>query len=170
MKLSIKIYKVSWLFVFVATILQAQNSSRSRTQSFDAGWSFKKDNIVSGQEKASFDASSWRKVDLPHDWSIEDLPNQIPDSIMGPFSKVSIGTIQTGYTVGGTAWYRNSFIVNSKDLGKTVYIQFDGVYMNSDVWINGHHLGNHPNGYTPFYYDLTQYLQPVGKENINEVI
>jgi len=154
------------MFLFSLPHIMAENQQTRNIKSFDTGWSFKKDNIVSGQEKASFDASSWRKVDLPHDWSIEDLPNQIPDSIIGPFSKGSIGTIQTGYTVGGTAWYRNSFNVSSKDLGKTVYIQFDGVYMNSDVWINGHHLGNHPNGYTPFYYDLTQYLQPVGKENI----
>jgi Beta-galactosidase/beta-glucuronidase len=144
--------------------LIAQNID-SHTVSFDADWSFKKDNLASGPEKANFDASGWRKINLPHDWSIEDLPNQIPDSIVGPFSKASVGGHNTGYTVGGTAWYRKVFTLKPSENGKIVYIRFDGVYMNSDVWINGHHLRNHPNGYTPFYYDLTPYLQPTGKEN-----
>jgi len=166
MKLSINISKVSWLFVFVTTILQAQNSSSSRTRSFDTDWSFKKDSVASGPEKLNFDASSWRKVDLPHDWSVEDLSNQTPDSIVGPFIKSSPGSTFDGFISGGKAWYRNTFLVNKEDLGKTVYLQFDGIYMNSDVWVNGHHLGNHPYGYTPIYYDLTAYLQPVGKENV----
>ena len=166
MKLSINIYKVSWLFVFGATILQAQNSSSSRTQSFDNDWSFKKDSVTSGPEKPNFDASSWRKVDLPHDWSVEDLPNQIPDSIVGPFIKSSPGSTFDGFTSVGKAWYRKSFVVNKAEEGKNIYIQFDGVYMNSDVWVNGHHLGNHPYGYTPFYYDLTPFLNPISEENI----
>jgi beta-galactosidase len=144
----------------------AQVSITRIHRSFDEGWSFKKDNVTNGPEKVSFDASTWRKVDVPHDWSIEDLPNQILGSIQGPFSKESIGGHHTGYTVGGTAWYRKSFKLDKSDLGKIVYIEFDGVYMNSDVWINGHHLGNHPSGYTPFYFNLTPYLSPVGKENV----
>ena len=168
MKLSINTSKVSWLFVFVfvSTILQAQNSSRSRTQSFDTDWSFKKDSVASGPEKPNFDASGWRKVDLPHDWSVEDLSNQTPDSIVGPFIKSSPGSTFDGFISGGKAWYRKTFLLNKENLGKTVYLQFDGIYMNSDLWVNGHHLGNHPYGYTPIYYDLTPYLQPVGKENV----
>lgn len=146
--------------------LIAQSQSDLRQISFDAGWLFTKTNIASGPENINFDASSWRKLDLPHDWSIEDLPNQAPESVIGPFSKDAIGTINSGYTVGGTAWYRKTFKLTREQQGKTVYIQFDGVYMNSDVWINGHHLGNHPYGYTPFYFDLTPYLQPAGKENV----
>jgi beta-galactosidase len=164
-----KIYqRISFLLVlmFAMTSLMAQSNSNLRTIPFDLGWSFKIDNIASGPEKNDFDVSSWRKVNLPHDWSIEDLPNQTPDSIVGPFSKASLGKNSTGFTVGGTAWYRNAFKLSKADQGKTVYIQFDGVYMNSDIWVNGHRLGNHPHGYTPFYYDLTPYLHAVGKENI----
>lgn len=84
---------------------------------------------------------------------------------MGPFSKTAIGGLSTGFTVGGTAWYRKSFIVDKADKDKIAYLQFDGVYMNSDVWINGKHVGNHPHGYTSFYYDITPYLNPAGQPN-----
>jgi beta-galactosidase len=66
--------------------------------------------------------------------------------------------------VGGTAWYRRHFTVNNSG-GRQVSVLFDGVYMNSDVWVNGHFLGNHPYGYTPFYYNITSYLKPSGKQN-----
>lgn len=160
--------KISFLliFLFVITSLMAQNKSNLRSRPFDNGWSFKKDDISSGPEKTNFDVSSWRKVDLPHDWSTEDLPNQTRDSIMGPFIKSSPSGTFDGFASGGNAWYRNTFKTNDKDRGKSVYLQFDGVYMNSDVWVNGHHLGNHPYGYTPFYYDITPYLESIGKDNI----
>ena len=69
----------------------------------------------------------------------------------------------TGYTIGGTAWYRKEFTIDSKDKDKIVYLQFDGVYMNSDVWVNGKHAGNHPYGYTSFYYDITPYPEQGGQ-------
>lgn len=50
-------------------------------------------------------------------------------------------------------------------ISKEVSVRFDGVYMNSDVWVNGHHLGNHPYGYTPLYYNITPYLKPAGEQN-----
>ncbi|GAB2554942.1 glycoside hydrolase family 2 TIM barrel-domain containing protein [Spirosoma aerophilum] len=103
---------------------------------------------------------------MPHDWSINDLPNQTEGSIVGPFDKRSPGFTQTGFTRGGIGWYRKRFKTLKAEQNKKLIIHFDGVYMNSDVWLNGHHLGNHPNGYTPFYYDLTPYLQPAGKENV----
>jgi beta-galactosidase len=166
---TIKIITLSLLTVFVnlsESKMLAQNGIGRICKSFDQNWSFKKDNTVADPEKVSFDASSWRKVNVPHDWSIEDLPNQTPGSISGPFSKEAVSGHHTGYTVGGTAWYRKTFTLSSVEQEKNVYIQFDGVYMNSDVWINGHHLGNHPNGYTSFYYNLTPYLLPAGKENM----
>jgi len=165
----VKIAFVSILLVIVSFFesgIGAQTVNGRNHKSFDEGWAFKKDNVTTGPENGSFDASTWRKVDLPHDWSIEDLPNQTPGSIQGPFSKKSIGGHHTGYTVGGTAWYRKTFTLSSEEQGKLVYIQFDGVYMNSDIWINGHHLGNHPSGYSPFYFNLTPYLFPIGKENV----
>jgi beta-galactosidase len=139
-----------------------------RTTSFDEGWKFIKGD-PSSAESPAFDDSKWRIVDLPHDWSIEDLPDQKEGSIMGPFSKTAAGQLSTGFTVGGTAWYRKNFTVDSADRDKIAYLQFDGVYMNSDVWINGKHIGNHPNGYTSFYYDITPYLNPSGQPNIAAV-
>lgn len=153
------------LILFFSVSVVSGQDKEERFLDFNKGWEFKKSNSAVGLQEVSLDASNWRKVNLPHDWSIEDLPNQIPDSIVGPFSKAAIGTINTGFTIGGTGWYRNTFQLNSKQKDKLLYIDFDGVYMNSDVWINGHHLGNHPNGYTPFYYDLTPYLLPIGKVN-----
>jgi beta-galactosidase len=144
---------------------QTATTGKLRTQSFDQGWRFIKAN-PKGAEKPSFDDSSWRTLDLPHDWSIEDLPNQIKDSISGPFSKASFSKMGMGYTVGGTAWYRKTFIIGKTNEGKTAYLQFDGVYMNSDVWVNGKHAGNHPYGYTSFWYDITPYLNPTGQPNI----
>ena len=163
----IKSHTLCFALIFAVTTLMAQEVSTPRAVvSFDTNWFFKKDTMLSGPEKQDFDVSSWRKVNVPHDWSIEDLPIQIQDSIIGPFSKGSPGKTRTGFSFGGTAWYRNSFKVDKKDVEKSVYIYFGGVYMNCDVWINGHHLGNHPNGYTSFYYNLTPYLQPTGQDNV----
>lgn len=148
----------------VVSMLTAQNSS-SRTISFDKAWSFTNENVTDA-EQANFDDSNWRKVDLPHDWSVEDLPNQTPNNVVGPFSKKSIGKAATGWTVGGTGWYRNKFVTEQLHRNKLVSLHFDGVYMNADIWLNGKHLGNHPYGYTPFYYDLTPYLNGIGQENV----
>jgi len=144
--------------------LQGSNKVDTRTTSFDGGWRFLKDN-PSGAEAPAFDDSKWRTLDLPHDWSIEDLPGQQKDSIIGPFSKASVGKMSTGYTVGGIGWYRKSFTIDKGEKNKIVYLQFEGVYMNSDVWINGKLAGNHPNGYTSFYYDITALLNPAGQLN-----
>lgn len=155
--------------VIVLTTCQVQGqqntSGDTRTISFDQGWKFKKANPA-GAEKPGFDDAQWRVLDLPHDWSIEDLPGQTKDSISGPFSKQSIGKMGTGYTIGGTAWYRKTFTMKEGDRGKTAYLQFDGVYMNSDVWVNGKKLGNHAYGYTSFWYDITPYLNPAGQRNL----
>ena len=153
------------LSIGLTSSICSQDSISQRTTSFDGNWRFLRENPA-GAENTSFDDSKWRIVDLPHDWSIEDLPNQTKDSISGPFSKASIGKMSTGFTVGGTAWYRKSFTINKADKDKIAYLQFDGVYMNSDIWINGKHAGNHPYGYTSFYLDITPYLNPTGEPNI----
>ncbi len=97
--------------------------------------------------KSSFDDKSWRVLDLPHDWSIE-----------GEFKKDAPTRGGGGYLPTGIGWYRKEFVLPSFSRGKQVSIQFDGVYMNSEVWINGHYLGKRPNGYISFYYNLTPYL------------
>ncbi|MDN3656613.1 glycoside hydrolase family 2 TIM barrel-domain containing protein [Ferruginibacter paludis] len=152
-------------FLFCVVVVHAQRNADGRTRPFDDGWHFIKDSITGAQEM-NYDDSKWRTVNLPHDWSIEDLPNQKLDTINGPFDRKSVGQSATGFTVGGTGWYRKKFTTAKADEKKLVTIHFDGVYMNSDVWLNGHLLGNHPYGYTPFYYDLTPYLNPSGQENV----
>jgi len=135
-----------------------------RTVSFDADWHFIKDTIV-GAEDPEFDDSYWRIIDIPHDWSVEDLPGQNGVDIIGTSDRSAIDKGSSAYMVGGTGWYRKKFTINRGDRNKIVYLQFDGVYMNSDVWLNGKHLGFHPYGYTPFHYDITSYLNPPGKSN-----
>ena len=137
----------------------------SRTVSFDDGWRFLKDSL-SGAENPDFNDSNWRILDVPHDWSIEDLPGQNGEGIIGPFDKSAIDRMSSGYLVGGTGWYRRSFTVKDEDRDKIAFLQFDGVYLNADVWLNGKHLGFHPYGYTPFYYDITSFLNPAGQTNV----
>ncbi|MFA6597957.1 MAG: glycoside hydrolase family 2 TIM barrel-domain containing protein [Ignavibacteriaceae bacterium] len=107
----------------------------------------------SNANEVSFDDKDWRVLDLPHDWSIE-----------GAYDKEASTGGSGGYLPTGIGWYRKHFQVTQNDLSKTVCIDFDGVYMNSEVWINGTSLGKHPYGYTSFQYELSSYLR-VG-ENI----
>lgn len=131
---------------------------------FNSEWRFFRGDTT-GAEQPGFDDSHWRILDIPHDWSIEDLPNQAAHNIIGPFDRKSVGATSTGYAVGGRAWYRKTFLLQEKDRGKWLSVLFDGIYMNSDLWINGHHLGNHAYGYTPIHYDLTPYLNAAGQPN-----
>jgi len=142
-----------------------KNAQIQHEISFNNEWKFIRTDIENAQ-LPEFDDSSWRILDLPHDYSIEDLPEKEGVKQIGPFSEESAGGSATGHVVGGTAWYRKHFILDKIDKGKIIKILFDGVYMNSDVWINGHHLGNHPYGYTAFAYDLTDHLNPAGEENV----
>lgn len=155
----------SFFFGLTACSNQSTTDSVSRSVSFDYGWRFLKDSL-SGAENPDFNDSNWRILDIPHDWSIEDLPNQNGDDIIGPFNKYAVDKMSSGYLVGGIGWYRKSFIVKEEDKDKIVYLRFDGIYMNSDVWLNGKHLGFHPYGYTPFCYDITSFLNPAGQPNV----
>jgi beta-galactosidase len=144
---------------------QPETVANARTTSFDEDWHFLKDSL-SGAEAPDFNDSNWRVLDVPHDWSIEDLPGQNGEDIIGPFDKSAIDRMSSGYLVGGIGWYRKSFTLKEEDKDKIACLQFDGVYMNADVWLNGKHLGFHPYGYTPFYYDITSFLNPAGQSNV----
>ncbi|HEY9045274.1 MAG TPA: sugar-binding domain-containing protein [Ohtaekwangia sp.] len=104
---------------------------------------------------ASFDDSHWRILNLPHDWSIE-----------GEFNEKNPAGVGGGALPGGTGWYRKSFALSSEDKDRNIFIRFDGVYRNSEIWINGTSLGKRPNGYISFEYDLTPYLDFTGKQNV----
>ncbi len=145
------------LLVFACARTFAQNTA---TVLFDDSWSFFRGGAL-GAEHANFDNSKWRKVDLPHDWSIEDLPGTA-----SPFNKAAISQVGGGFTTGGTGWYRKTFTVPASEKGKRVIIQFDGVYMNPTVFINGVNIGQHPYGYTSFWYDITDNVKFGGKNII----
>ncbi|HTD41339.1 MAG TPA: glycoside hydrolase family 2 TIM barrel-domain containing protein, partial [Mucilaginibacter sp.] len=121
-------------------------SPRSRMD-FDKGWHFHSGDAA-GAENPSMSDVNWRTLDLPHDWSVE-----------GKFSKDNPATYDGGALPGGIGWYRKSFTIPASSKDKKVYVDFDGVYQKSTVWINGHQLGFRPNGYISFEYDLTPYLK-----------
>ena len=123
--------------------------------SFDTDWRFLKSDAP-GAEKTSFNDAKWRTLDVPHDWSIE-----------GPYDKTNPTARGGGYLPSGIGWYRKTFTLTDADAQKLHTIEFDGVMMNSDVWINGIHLGKRPYGYISFNYDLTKYLNfGKGKTNV----
>ncbi|MDM8253609.1 glycoside hydrolase family 2 TIM barrel-domain containing protein [Phocaeicola barnesiae] len=125
---------------------------RERT-SFNAGWLFSfNDDFLAAQP--DFADSDWRKLDLPHDWAIE-----------GDFSEDNPSGTGGGALPGGVGWYRKTFVPDMADKGKHFRIEFDGVYMNAEVFVNGVSLGKRPYGYISFGYDLTPYLK-WGEENL----
>jgi beta-galactosidase len=115
-----------------------------------------------GPAGAKFDDAAWRKVDLPHDWAVE-LP-------FSPKASPSHGykAIGRNFPENSVGWYRKSFFIPESDLGRRIGVEFDGVYRNSVVWVNGFYLGREPSGYTGFHYDLTDYLN-YGGENVISV-
>ena len=136
--------------VALSVVIQAAGMART---DFNSGWLFSRDSI------------SWRQVSIPHDWSIESLPEQDGETIIGPFSQKSEGAAATGNTVGGTAWYRRTVSIPSD--GKRTFVEFGGVYMDSHIRVNGQDVAVHPYGYTPFEVELTDALVP--GENVLEV-
>ncbi|MEV8565066.1 glycoside hydrolase family 2 TIM barrel-domain containing protein [Streptomyces sp. NPDC051322] len=103
-----------------------------------------------------YDDSSWRRVAVPHDWSIELSPTTERGTTSG-----------TGFFPGGLGWYRTTFRLPAGLAGRRISVEFDGVYMDSNVYCNGHLVGNHPYGYTGFAYDLTDLLHTDGAtENV----
>ena len=165
--------QISGLILILAAVCASAAGQRDR--SFDSDWRFLRADAPDA-ENATFDDSTWRSLDVPHDWSIEDLPaadasDQSATNRVGPFdlsqsSSQSRGGADIGHFVGGTAWYRKHFTLTPDDAKKLVAVRFDGVYMNADFWINGHSLGNHPYGYTSFEFDLTPHLKPAGQKNV----
>lgn len=127
--------------VYISTV----DNPAVRVQNFNENWKFYLGD-ASGADGEQFDDSAWKNVDLPHDYSIDQ-------------EYTTAGEAESGYKLGGIGWYRKNFKVDESLKGKCVRIDFDGVYMDSTVWINGHRLGNHPYGYSPFSYDITEYLR-----------
>ena len=146
-------------------------AAKDRVLAFNDDWRFHRGDAT-GAEAPGFDDAAWRTLDVPHDWSIEDLPEAADQSKAaiwtegtnpvrtGPFDMyASEGQISTGWTVGGVGWYRKTFDKPQVPPGGKAELRFEGVYMNCEVWLNGAHLGNHPYGYTDFAFDVTPQLK-----------
>jgi beta-galactosidase len=137
------------VLVLLACVAHAQRDARS----MDFDWRFHLGELA-GAERVGLDDHAWRVLDVPHDWSIE-----------GQYDEHNPGWGSTGYLPTGIAWYRKSFNVSAEDLKRTSVIVFDGVFMDSTVWVNGAKLGTEHYGYTSFAYDMTKHLH-VGRNVI----
>lgn len=151
-KQKIKMKKFTFYLLLSVVCFACKNPSTSRlTEDFNQDWKFFLGNDTLAYQ-TDYDDSSWSNINLPHDWSIEsDFSEEFPATPGG------------GALPGGIGWYRKEFVVDSKD--KNIFIDFDGIYWNSKVWINGHLLGYRPNGYVSFRYDLTPYIKS-GEKNV----
>ncbi len=140
---------------FSISISSASASNESRkTENFGKNWKFHLGDVPEGQAPG-FNDSLWRTLNLPHDWSIE-----------GTFSKDNPASPGGGALPGGIGWYRKAFSLSLSEKERLAFIDFDGVYRNSEVWINGHYLGLRPYGYSSFRYELTPFLKYGKDKNV----
>src|ERR1039458_1296823 len=146
------------LAIFAGVVLASLAISTAGARevlSFDDGWRFLKADAPDA-EQPGFDDSNWKAVSVPHDWSIA-----------GPFAETNKTGGAGAFLPSGVAWYRKHFSLPSEDLGRRVFVEFDGVMQNSDVWINGFHLGHRPNGYVSFRYELAGSVLNFGRGTAN---
>ncbi|MEM6963875.1 MAG: sugar-binding domain-containing protein [Bacteroidota bacterium] len=146
------LFFTSFLFLFLAACTISEEAART-VQDFNRDWKFHLGEMENAQG-IDLDDSDWKRLDVPHDWSIEE-----------GYQQQNTGA-STGFVPGGIGWYRKSFRLPKADQGKYVHILFDGIYNNSKVWINGVLLGERPNGYIAFGYDLTPHLKYGDEENV----
>lgn len=178
-----------FLWVVIPVLVNAQSS---RTQeNFDFNWQFhkgdiaikyvvrvgqggltdinpqvitKKDTVIDYADFKNanvFKPSDWQEVNVPHDWLVEE--SYVHDN------DISSQPAGNGYLPTGIGFYRKEFGIPASDLGKKISIEFDGIFRNSTVWVNGHLLGNHQSGYLPCNYDLTDVLR-YGDEGKNAIL
>lgn len=146
MKISLKIRRAILAIGFALLAILAPAAAGRVTENFDAKWLFLKGDATNA-EQVAFDDSNWRKLDVPHDWSIA-----------GPFAQTNKTGGAGGFLPSGVAWYRKHFTLPKKRPAMRAFIEFDGVMANSDVWINGFYLGHRPYGYVSFSYNLTGHV------------
>ena len=147
------IFFISSFVVIVLILFSCQTTTEDQVrvrEKFNADWKFINEDIANAQDP-DYDDSSWRQLDLPHDWAIE-----------GPFSKEVY--FQGGFLpYPGMGWYRKTFDIIESD--KNVLLEFDGVMMYPRIWLNGEFVGEWAFGYTSFAFDITKYLKP-GQKNV----
>ncbi|RIJ78032.1 DUF4982 domain-containing protein [Nakamurella silvestris] len=148
------------------TAIQGTLDDGTRTVSFNNDWKFALVNsaditdptgaFATAQDPA-FNDSSWRTLNLPHDWSIEGSP------VTGTGTGTAAGS---AFYQGGLGWYRKTFTLPASLTGKKISVEFDGIYMDSYIYVNGTQVANHPYGYTGFNVDLTPYVHTDGTPNV----
>ena len=155
-KISPTVIKLAFLFIFLFITQFGLGQEEGRIiKDFNGHWKFHKGDVETAQapQAPKFDDSEWRKLNLPHDWSIE-----------GPFdSTLASGT---GFLPAGIGWYRKTFEIPQDWQSRELFIYFDGVYKNSQVWLNGELLGQRPNGWIPFQYEMTPHVNFDGKNTL----
>jgi beta-galactosidase len=177
---TLRIYLI--LILFVGGIIQTNAQSSREHLLMDFGWKFSlghfgnfeedfssgtsyftyfaKTGFGDGPASGNFDDRAWRSLDLPHDWAVE-----LPFSGEASHSH-GYKTVGWKYPENSVGWYRKSFNVPESDLGRKISVQFDGVFRNSIVWLNGFYLGHEQSGYAGFEYDITDYLNYGGNNVI----
>src|ERR1017187_4417026 len=149
------LFLVTVVVSFLGVAMTPAGEPVRQTQSFDNAWKFNSGDAP-GAAQPQFDDRAWRKLDVPHDWSIE-----------GPFSETNRTGGAGGFLPSGVGWYRKEFTLPDTISNRCVFIEFDGVMQNSEVWINGVSLGKRPFGYVSFGYELTGHLIfGVGRTNV----
>ena len=149
---------ISGLTVLIFFTLNVSAGQNPRTVSnFNSGWNFRLGDVAKAFSPR-FNDADWRILNLPHDWAVE-----------GDFSENNPAGSGGGALPGGIGWYRKTFKADKKLIGKKIFIDFDGVYSNSEVWLNGVSLGVRPYGYISFRYELTKYLK-FDAENVIAVL
>jgi len=143
----------------------AAMQAKDRSQCFDNGWKFMLGD-PQGAEQAAFDDSQWRALDLPHDWSIEPEAAAKQGENVNIFTRKAPGGRDTGWTYGGTGWYRKAFALSAEELKGVVWLYFEGVYYDAEVWVNGTKVGENHYGYSSFRLDITEACKPAGEQNI----
>lgn len=146
----IEMNRKTLLGVVLMSGLFALPLSAREHQSFDKDWLFVLADSA-GMQNSEYSDGHWRRLNLPHDWAIE-----------GDFSPSNPSGASGGALPGGIGWYRKHFSLSPDEKYDRFTITFDGVYMNSTVYINGHKLGTRPYGYSTFEYDLTPYIYKKG--------
>ncbi len=140
------------MIVVFALLASVETIAQVRTVvNFNENWQF-----IINDTSSTIPSSetNWRTIDLPHDWSIE-----------GDFSEEHPATVGGGALPAGVGWYKKQFIVPGEWKTKKVWIEFDGVYRNSEVWINGNYIGKRPYGYSSFRYEISSFLKYNGEYN-----
>lgn len=148
-----KLLKLSCCLMILASFLVEGAFAQRKVTNFNNNWKFISEDSPSFSNENTNDVS-WQSLNVPHDWSFEKGVRDGGDQGQGG-----------GYHDGGIGWYRKNFNVKKESLSKITYINFDGVYMNSEVWVNGNYLGKRPYGYISFRYDISKFLK-VGKNTI----